>query len=141
MGRAALVLPLDVYGLWLFLVPVFSVSGELPSQAEVTDAFKVLGSFSDNAAVRDVNRDPMFHCLRATRTNFNPEAPSATFDWSLNAGKGKPRRHAMVKYTSGDAPDVIFSSIDSDPSTRKEGRIIYTDYANCGISVMESFGH
>ncbi|KAL1468538.1 hypothetical protein MTO96_041429, partial [Rhipicephalus appendiculatus] len=101
----------------------------------------VLGQFADAAGVRDVNRDPMFKCLRANRTEYDSEAPSANYVWSLNAGKGNPRKHAVVKYTGGDTPDIIITTVDSDPSTRAEGSIIYSDYENCGISIIESLGH
>nr|XP_037280109.1 uncharacterized protein LOC119173359 [Rhipicephalus microplus] len=105
------------------------------------NAFQVFGQFSDAAGVRDVSRDPMFKCLRANRTEYDLEARSANYVWSLNAGKGNPSKQVAVKYTGGDTPDAIITMVDSDPSTRKEGHVIYSNYKNCGISVMESLGH
>ncbi|XP_075750532.1 uncharacterized protein LOC119173359 isoform X2 [Rhipicephalus microplus] len=55
--------------------------------------------------------------------------------------KTKFKKQVTVKYTGGDTPDAIITMVDSDPSTRKEGHVIYSDYKNCGISVMESLGH
>ncbi|KAL1482708.1 hypothetical protein MTO96_033612 [Rhipicephalus appendiculatus] len=130
-----------VFGLCLILVPVLKIAGENAPQSQVPDAFMIFGEFADSAAVKDVNHNPMFKCLRITRTEYEPEVPFTTYSWSLNAGKGKPRKTATVNYTSGDAPDVFFTTVDSDPSTRKEADFLYSDYTSCGVIAMESFGH
>ncbi|KAL1472588.1 hypothetical protein MTO96_039235 [Rhipicephalus appendiculatus] len=68
-----------------------TISGENVSLSEVPDAFLIFEDFLDCAGVKDVNRDPMFKCLRASRTEYDMEVPSATYIFSLNAGKGNPR--------------------------------------------------
>ncbi|KAL1421715.1 hypothetical protein MTO96_003980 [Rhipicephalus appendiculatus] len=91
MGGTSLFQALSAFSICITVVPVFAVASENPPQSGVVDAFKVLGQFADAAGVRDVNRDPMFKCLRANRTEYDSEAPSANYVWSLNAGKGNPR--------------------------------------------------
>ncbi|KAL1477259.1 hypothetical protein MTO96_035880 [Rhipicephalus appendiculatus] len=105
----------DVLGLCLMLVPVFTVAGENSSQSEIPDAFRLFTQFPDVVAVKDVNPNPILKCLRTIRTQYDSETPSATYDWSLNAGQ--------------------------DPSTREEARFLYADFKTCGITVMEIFGH
>ncbi|XP_037518773.1 uncharacterized protein LOC119395835 [Rhipicephalus sanguineus] len=130
-----------VLGLCLILFAVGTVASENPPQWEVPDAFMLFSQFSDVVAVKDVNRNPMFKCLRTIRTEYDTETPSATYDWSLNAGEDKPRKHASVQYTSGDAPASFFTTVDSDPSTREEARFLYADFKTCGVTVIESFGY
>ncbi|KAL1482709.1 hypothetical protein MTO96_033613 [Rhipicephalus appendiculatus] len=95
MAKGGLFLPFNVYGLCLILVALVTISGGNVSKSEVPDAFMIFGQFNQCAGVRDVNRDPMFTCLRANRSEYDPDVPSTTYLWSLNAGKGKPRMYAV----------------------------------------------
>ncbi|XP_075752295.1 uncharacterized protein LOC119174133 [Rhipicephalus microplus] len=141
MMKAGIFIAWNVFGLCLTMFDVCTVNGDNTTQTQELDAFQLFALFSDAAGVKDVNREPLFKCLRANRTEFDYQAPSATYLWSLNAGEGKPRNYVPVHYTAGKTSSTFFTSFNSDPSNQKQGWFLYTDYKTCGINVIKSFGY
>uniref|UniRef100_L7LT63 Putative group ii salivary lipocalin n=1 Tax=Rhipicephalus pulchellus TaxID=72859 RepID=L7LT63_RHIPC len=83
-------------------------------QHETLDAFKILSVNGSSVALRDVNQDPMFKCLTATFIDFDRDVPSATYQWSLNAGENAPRKNVTLHYTKGPSVDSATLVVDSE---------------------------
>nr|XP_037280938.1 uncharacterized protein LOC119174219 [Rhipicephalus microplus] len=110
-------------------------------KTENTDAFEILASIPYAEAIKDTNTNPLFKCLTARRIVFDPISPSATYEWSLNAGDGQPRKHATFYFTPGATLDTATVVINSNDSTRQTARYPYTDYTTCGIMTLDFEGH
>ncbi|XP_037579986.1 uncharacterized protein LOC119462829 [Dermacentor silvarum] len=108
---------------------------------EKTDAFEILAAVTYAMAIKDTNTNPSFKCLTAKRILFDPSGPSATYEWSLNAGDGQPRKQATFYFTPSDAPDTATVVVNSDTSSRQTVRYPYTDYTTCGIMEVNYEGH
>ncbi|KAH7946627.1 hypothetical protein HPB52_002147 [Rhipicephalus sanguineus] len=50
---------------------------------------KVFAAFPYAVGISDINNDTIFECLSARRKDFDPEAKTVTYVWSLNDGPGK----------------------------------------------------
>ncbi|KAH6927529.1 hypothetical protein HPB50_005546 [Hyalomma asiaticum] len=104
----------------------------------LTNAFKILAVDRFAVALRDVNQDPMLKCLTATRVDLDPDVPSATFQWSFNAGK----RNATLHFTKGPSIDTANVVVDSDTAHPDVARYLYADPAvTCAIMELRYFGY
>ncbi|KAL1421716.1 hypothetical protein MTO96_003981 [Rhipicephalus appendiculatus] len=118
---------------------------------ETLDAFQILSVNGSSVALRDVNQDPMFKCLTATSIDFDRDVPSATYQWSLNAGDNAPRKNVTLHYTKGPSIDTATLVVDSGclhfvreqtPLIPDVIRYLYLDPSGtCGIMELRYFGY
>ncbi|XP_075550492.1 uncharacterized protein LOC142584219 [Dermacentor variabilis] len=125
------------------LIDTTMIASPGPNQLEreTPDAIKMFSGLPYVVAARDVNRDPFFKCLTATRTNFDAEEPSATYLWSLNAAQSGEKEYIPFHFTATDRPDILNLVVDSDTSHPDLARFQYTDYASCGVMETHYFGY
>ncbi|KAL3219444.1 hypothetical protein MRX96_030396 [Rhipicephalus microplus] len=72
---------------------------------ETPDAFKVFAAFPYAVGISDADNDVIFQCITATRKDFDPEAKTVTYVWSLSDGPGK-RKHIEFHHTAGATPEA-----------------------------------
>ncbi|KAL1481336.1 hypothetical protein MTO96_034545, partial [Rhipicephalus appendiculatus] len=60
-------------------------------QRDVADALKIFELFPYGVAIMETEGDKKFECLTALRKDFDPEAKTATYIWSLDSGEGQKR--------------------------------------------------
>ncbi|XP_077486140.1 uncharacterized protein LOC144097270 isoform X3 [Amblyomma americanum] len=70
--------------------------------------------FKDAVAVRDVNRDPKFKCLTATRIDLDANHSSATYRWSLNIVGVEKVKHPVVHWSSDTIPNILTGIVNSE---------------------------
>ncbi|XP_077486139.1 uncharacterized protein LOC144097270 isoform X2 [Amblyomma americanum] len=80
--------------------------------------------FKDAVAVRDVNRDPKFKCLTATRIDLDANHSSATYRWSLNIVGVEKVKHPVVHWSSDTIPNILTGIVNSDGSELKRATAI-----------------
>ncbi|XP_050028187.1 uncharacterized protein [Dermacentor andersoni] len=134
-------LALALVQLCVLPAPVHASTEKNDVKTEETDAFEILAALPYAVAIKDTNTNPLFKCLTATRIQFDPSGPSATYEWSLNAGDGQPRKNATFYFTLGDSPETATVVVNSDTSSRQTIRYPYTDYTTCGIMEVNYEGH
>ncbi|KAL3245388.1 hypothetical protein MRX96_046957, partial [Rhipicephalus microplus] len=108
-----LLLTLSSFHLSLFSASARSFWTFHKHRHEAPDAFKILGMDPFLVALRDVNQDPKLKCLTATRIDFDPKVPSATFQWSFSGDQNTPRKNATLRFTKGTSIDTTKLLVDN----------------------------
>ncbi|KAK8782415.1 hypothetical protein V5799_016241 [Amblyomma americanum] len=75
-------------------------------QRSVPDAFQIFANFPYGVAIMDIDNDTILDCLTAKRKDYDPEAKTVTYIWSLNSGEGNNRFHTAFHHTAGATPDA-----------------------------------
>lgn len=141
MSSASPLLALVFVQLFVYLALVRASTEKDDVKTESADAFEILAAVPFAMAIKDTNTNPLFKCLTAKRVQYDARGPSATYEWSLNAGDGKPRTHATFHFTPGDSLETNTVVINSDVNTNQTVRYPYTDYRTCGIMEVNYEGH
>ncbi|XP_054922919.1 uncharacterized protein [Dermacentor andersoni] len=102
-------------------------------QRQPTDAFKVFAAFPYAVGISDVDNDTIFECLTAKRKDFNPEAKTVTYVWSLNDSPGK-RKRVGFHHTAGATPDATNFTVGKDSNNVQVAYITWSDYKDCAIT-------
>ncbi|XP_077486138.1 uncharacterized protein LOC144097270 isoform X1 [Amblyomma americanum] len=97
--------------------------------------------FKDAVAVRDVNRDPKFKCLTATRIDLDANHSSATYRWSLNIVGVEKVKHPVVHWSSDTIPNILTGIVNSDITHPDYCVVLYSDSKACLVWEMHYFGH
>ncbi|XP_077533109.1 uncharacterized protein LOC144145395 [Haemaphysalis longicornis] len=131
---------LPVAAFLLFWGPSALRAGSGPNklQRDVPDAFKAFGAFPYAIGITDSNNDTIFECLTAIRTEYDYEAKTVTYVWSLNDGPEHTRKHYAFHYTAGATPDTANFSVGKDEVPEVK-YVRYTDYKDCVITEASHF--
>lgn len=119
--------------IFYFSLPSDGRAGPNKLQREVPDAFKAFAAFPYAIGISDNDNDTIFECLTARRRDFDPEAKTVTYDWSLNTGPGQERYILSLHHTGGDTPDSAPFTVSNSDKVY-EGYVIYTDYKDCAVT-------
>ncbi|KAL3219443.1 hypothetical protein MRX96_030396 [Rhipicephalus microplus] len=104
---------------------------------ETPDAFKVFAAFPYAVGISDADNDVIFQCITATRKDFDPEAKTVTYVWSLSDGPGK-RKHIEFHHTAGATPEATNFTVGK--STKIEvAYVVWSDYKDCAITEVSHF--
>ncbi|XP_037520672.1 uncharacterized protein LOC119397314 [Rhipicephalus sanguineus] len=106
-------------------------------QREAPDAFEVFAAFPYAVGISDINNDTIFECLSARRKDFDPEAKTVTYVWSLNDGPGKRKRVAF-HHTAGATPDATNFTVGKSTDV-EVAYIVWSDYKDCAITDVSHF--
>ncbi|XP_077540112.1 uncharacterized protein LOC144152640 [Haemaphysalis longicornis] len=109
-------------------------------QRELPDSFKIFDAFEHPIGIMDTNNDSVFECLSARRKDYDPDAQTVTYIWSIAGEDSNKRQLVPFHHTPGDTPDTTRFTVGSD-STVRVGRFDYTDYKNCAILEIPYFGY
>ncbi|XP_050028183.3 uncharacterized protein [Dermacentor andersoni] len=108
-------------------------------QRDVPDAFKVFAAFPYAVAISDADNDTIFECMTTMRKDFDPEAKTVTYVWSINNGPGK-RKHVGFHHTAGATPDATNFTVGRHSNKVEVAYIIWSDYKDCAITEVPHFG-
>ncbi|XP_077538658.1 uncharacterized protein LOC144151478 [Haemaphysalis longicornis] len=108
-------------------------SGPNKLERDVPDAFETFGVFPYALAISDNDNDTIFECLTARRRDFDPEAKTVTYDWSLSTGPGQERELVSLHHTAGVTPDAAPFTINDD-DTAFIAYVRYSDYKDCAVT-------
>ncbi|XP_077538976.1 uncharacterized protein LOC144151730 [Haemaphysalis longicornis] len=114
--------------------------GPLQLERQDVDTFKVFTNFQFPVVISDANNDKIFECVKANRTEIDPEARTATYVWMFAETEKGPKHDIPFRVKVADAPNTQTFTLGDDP-THKEGIIYYTDYETCVVLDMEYQGH
>uniref|UniRef100_A0A023GD09 Putative lipocalin-2 1 n=1 Tax=Amblyomma triste TaxID=251400 RepID=A0A023GD09_AMBTT len=109
-------------------------------QRDIPDAFQIFASFPYGVAITDIDNDEILDCLTAKRKDFDPEAKTVTYVWSLNGGEGNKRKHVAFHHTAGATPDATNFTVGKDSDKVEVAHFRYTDYKDCAIVEVPHFG-
>ncbi|KAH8009666.1 hypothetical protein HPB51_018963 [Rhipicephalus microplus] len=84
-------------------------------------------------AMLDVDQDGDLDCLTARRTEFDKDAPSATYVWQLKGLNGKEKREITFHFKPGPTPDQAIFTLDDTDGTEHLLKTLYTDYHACAL--------
>ncbi|XP_049272739.1 uncharacterized protein LOC119395836 [Rhipicephalus sanguineus] len=137
-----LLLTLAAFQVFLFSASARSFWKFHKHHRDTPNAFKILGMDRFVAALRDVNQDPKFKCLTATRVDYDPDVPSATFQWSFNVGKNAPSKNATLHFTKGPSIDTANIVVDNDTARTDVVHFLYADKGlTCAVMELRYFGY
>ncbi|XP_077539459.1 uncharacterized protein LOC144152121 isoform X2 [Haemaphysalis longicornis] len=102
-----LVLFIIAFQVAYFIGAALGARGPKELQRDVPDGFKAIAAFEHPIAIADTDNDSILECLSAHRQDFNSEAKTVTYVWSLVGENGKERQLIPVHITEGDTPDTI----------------------------------
>lgn len=123
-----------------FIGAALGARGPKELQRDVPDGFKAIAAFENPIAIADTDNDSILECLSAHRQDFNSEAKTVTYVWSLGGENGSERQLIPVHITEGDTPDTIRFTVGPNNTTSYVGRFHYTDYKDCAVLEMPLLG-
>ncbi|XP_037285551.2 uncharacterized protein LOC119178449 [Rhipicephalus microplus] len=103
------------------------------SREEVLNTFKIFEQHEYGIAMLDVDQDGDLDCLTARRTEFDKDAPSATYVWQLKGLNGKEKREITFHFKPGPTPDQAIFTLDDTDGTEHLLKTLYTDYHACAL--------
>ncbi|XP_077538657.1 uncharacterized protein LOC144151477 [Haemaphysalis longicornis] len=109
------------------------VSGPNKLKRDVPDVFEAFSDYPFAIAISDNDNDTIFECLSATRRDFDPEAKTVTYDWSLSNGPENEREIVSLHHSAGATPDATNFTIGDD-DTVYVGYVRYNDNGNCAVT-------
>ncbi|XP_077488707.1 uncharacterized protein LOC144099353 isoform X1 [Amblyomma americanum] len=116
----------------VMLFSLFSVRGTPP--------LHVFANFPYGVAITDIDNDNILDCLTAKRKDFDPEAKTVTYVWSLNGGEGNNRYHVAFHHTAGATPDATNFTVGKDSDNVEVAHFLYSDNKDCAIVDVPHFG-
>ncbi|XP_077539021.1 uncharacterized protein LOC144151760 [Haemaphysalis longicornis] len=119
------------------LLPCDGSSFESTSPEKI-DGFKVLETFEDFVSIMDSNNDSILECLKAHRSEIDPDTKTATFVWTLQPAGGAPVGTVHFYAKVEDDGEVTYT-VEDDP-TVKTAQLYYTDYETCLVEGVEYQG-
>ncbi|XP_037578997.1 uncharacterized protein LOC119461703 [Dermacentor silvarum] len=108
-------------------------------QRDAPDAFKVFAAFPYAVGISDSDNDTIFECLTTKRKDFDPEAKTVTYVWSLSDGPGK-RKHVEFHHTTGATPDATNFTVGTDSDEMEVAYVTWSDYKDCAITEVPHYG-
>lgn len=104
---------------------------------ETPDAFEVFAQFPYAVAISDADNDTIFECLTATRKDFDPEAKTVTYVWSISDSPGK-RKHVGFHHTAGATPEATNFTVGKS-TVVEVAYVVWSDYKDCAITEVPHF--
>nr|XP_037275064.1 uncharacterized protein LOC119167652 isoform X1 [Rhipicephalus microplus] len=108
---------------------------------ERVDTFRTIAAFQEVVAISTSTNDTSFKCLSAIRTEYDPEAKTATYVWRLRGQGGTERRNVTFTITAGTTSNQANYIVDADNTTVYTGYTHYTDFQNCLITTITYRDH
>uniref|UniRef100_A0A023GAF4 Putative lipocalin-5 1 n=1 Tax=Amblyomma triste TaxID=251400 RepID=A0A023GAF4_AMBTT len=124
---------------FLLVATTEGVRGPNLLKRDVPDAFQIYANFPVGVGVTDIDNDNIMDCLSAKRKDFDPEAKTVTYIWSLNGDDGSSRKHVAFHHYAGATPDATNFTVGND-SNMAVAHFLYTDYKDCAILEIPHFG-
>nr|XP_037275065.1 uncharacterized protein LOC119167652 isoform X2 [Rhipicephalus microplus] len=81
---------------------------------ERVDTFRTIAAFQEVVAISTSTNDTSFKCLSAIRTEYDPEAKTATYVWRLRGQGGTERRNVTFTITAGTTSNQANYIVDAD---------------------------
>ncbi|XP_077488708.1 uncharacterized protein LOC144099353 isoform X2 [Amblyomma americanum] len=126
--------------IFLLVTTTEAARGPNVLERDVPDAFQVFANFPYGVAITDIDNDNILDCLTAKRKDFDPEAKTVTYVWSLNGGEGNNRYHVAFHHTAGATPDATNFTVGKDSDNVEVAHFLYSDNKDCAIVDVPHFG-
>nr|XP_037285506.1 uncharacterized protein LOC119178410 isoform X1 [Rhipicephalus microplus] len=106
---------------------------------DVPDAFKIFRDHAYGVTILDSDGDGELECMTTKRTEYNPEAPSATFVWILKGLNGHEKKNIPFHVRPSNSSHEVLLNFDDDNRDRIL-TVLYTDYKDCVVLEMPLLG-
>ncbi|KAL1439526.1 hypothetical protein MTO96_001291 [Rhipicephalus appendiculatus] len=106
---------------------------------DVPDAFKIFSDHAYGVTILDSDDDGELECMTTKRTEYNPEAPSATFVWILKGLNGHEKKVIPFHVRPSNSSHEVVINFDDDDRDRTL-TVLYTDYKACAVFEMPLLG-
>uniref|UniRef100_A0A034WXN0 Lipocalin 31 n=1 Tax=Rhipicephalus microplus TaxID=6941 RepID=A0A034WXN0_RHIMP len=133
-------LPFIVLGtLCLTIAPVLTGKGKHHLKHDTADAKAVFDNFASAIAIFDVDKDGDLDCLSTVRLDYDKNASTAIYFWTLKNLNGHAQ-NISFQVAPGPALNQFLVKDKNSDEPVQIGTYDYTDYKNCVVMEMPYHG-